>query len=231
MRESASRGTILIVEHESDSGASLLAERACQLGFALEVVTPEGGIPTSAAGFVGVMPMGSAWSVNDEGAQSWFRNEVALLQDADARGLPIFGVCFGAQAMAVALGGSVARSSAPEIGWYTVDSSDESIIPRGPWFEWHVDCITPPADAYVLARTEIAVQAYTVRNHIAVQFHPEVTEVEIGQWSASEPVALTDMGHTRESILSETAALKDEARARAFTLFDQFAVRIAEAGA
>ncbi len=227
MPESAPRGTILIIEHESDSGASLLQQRAIQVGFGIEIATPEGGIPTSADGFVGVMPMGSYWSVNDEGAQSWFRNEVALLQDADARGIPVFGVCFGAQALAVALGGSVSRSSAPEIGWYTVDSVDEALIPQGPWFEWHVDCITPPADAEILAKSDIAVQAYTVRNHIAVQFHPEVTDVEIGQWSASEPAALAEMGHTRESILAQTISLKDESRSRAFALFDHFAARIA----
>ena len=213
---------ILVVEHESDSGAAMLGERAVQRGFVLDLATPGRGIPRSAAGYEMVLPMGAAPSVNDDHIQPWFQDEVALLQDADWRGIPVFGVCFGAQALAVALGGSVARASQPDIGWYEVQSTKPHLISSGPWFEWHVDAITPPFEAEILATTETCVQAYVVGKHLAVQFHPEVTDNEIGQWVAAEQGTLSRLGIDGAVMLSETLDRLCNARERAYKLFDDF---------
>ncbi len=218
---------ILVVEHESDSGAAMLAERAMQRGFHLNVVTPKTGIPRNAENHEMVLTMGSAASVNDADVQHWFQDEIALLCDADQRKIPILGVCFGAQALAVALGGSVTRSSKPEIGWFEVQTNEPDLIARGPWFEWHVDAITPPVNAQVLATTEVCVQAYTVRNHLAVQFHPEVTDREIGSWAAAESETLRGLGIDSLAMLHQTRTALPEARKRAYDLFDRFLDRVA----
>lgn len=215
---------VLVVEHESDSGAAMLGQRAEQLGFTVDVVTPNTGIPRSAAGYVMVMPMGAAPSVNDDHIQPWLVDETALLKDADERGVPIFGVCFGAQALAVALGGSVTRASKPEIGWFTVDTDDPTFIPPGPWFEWHVDAITPPPGATVLASTDVCIQAYTIGRHLAVQFHPEVTDNEISQWSEGGGQTLHELGIDASAMLQQTRELLPAARGRANELFDAFLV-------
>ena len=213
---------ILVIEHESDSGAAMLGERAVQRGFVLDLATPGRGIPRSAAGYEMVLSRGAAPSVNDYHIQPWFHDEVALLQDFDRRGIPVFGVCFGAQALAVALGGSVARAPQPEIGWYDVQSTRPLLISCGPWFQWHVDAITPPAGAEILATTETCVQAYVIGTHLAVQFHPEVTENEIGQRAAAEPGTLSRLGIDVAAMLSETRDRLCGARERAYKLFDDF---------
>ena len=213
---------ILVIEHESDSGAAMLGERAVQRGFVLDLATPGRGIPRSAAGYEMVLSLGAAPSVTDYHIQPWFHDEVALLQDFDRRGIPVFGVCFGAQALAVALGGSVARAPQPEIGWYDVQSTRPHLISCGPWFQWHVDAITPPAGAEILATTETCVQAYVIGKHLAVQFHPEVTENEIGQWAAAEPGTLSRLGIDVAAMLSETRDRLCGARERAYKLFDDF---------
>ena len=213
---------ILVIEHESDSGAAMLGDRAIEQGFALDVVTPETGIPRSSAGYAAVVTMGASPSVNDGDIRWWFEDELALLRDADENHVPILGVCFGAQALAVALGGSVERASEPEIGWYTVETSDDSLIEPGPWFEWHVDAIAPPPEATVLAATRVCVQAFVIGPHLAVQFHPEVTEVEVGAWSADDRATLAGLGLQGDDLVDETRARSTEACRRAGQLFDRF---------
>lgn len=215
---------ILVIEHESDSGAAMLGERALAQGFELDVVTPETGIPRSSARYAAVVAMGASPSVNDGDIRWWFEAELALLRHADENRVPILGVCFGAQALAVALGGSVNRASEPEIGWFTVDTSDESLIEAGPWFEWHVDAIVPPPEATVLATTRVCVQAFMIGPHLAVQFHPEVTEVEVGAWSADDGATLAGLGLRGDDLVAETRARSTEARRRAEQLFDRFLV-------
>ena len=70
---------LLVIEHESDSGPALLAERATGLGFALDIVTPESAIPVSSAGYAAVISMGSAWGVHDDHLpDGWFADEQSL---------------------------------------------------------------------------------------------------------------------------------------------------------
>ena len=220
-------GRLLVIEHEEDSGGELLGEAAVAKGFRLHVVTPNSGIPTSCAGYDAVIMLGSADSVYDPAIADWFVPEIELLREADAIGVPVFGVCFGAQALAVALGGSVARAACPEIGWVEVDSTDIHVIPAGPWFEWHVDTITPPDGAEVLATTKLAngelcVQAYRVGPHLAVQFHPEAQLRQATDWPAADPVNLAATGQTPEWILQRTIEELPAARVRAADLLDRF---------
>lgn len=213
---------MLIVEHEADSGASLLGVAARRAGFTIDVATPTTGVPRSSAGYDIVMSLGSSASVNDGHIQHWFRDEVALLQDAHAREVPILGVCFGAQALAVALGGSVARAAKPEIGWFRVDTDRADLVENGPWFEWHVDAITPPPDATVVATTDAGVQAYVIGPHLGVQFHPEVTTTEVSAWAGAEGASLQQLGLRADKLVHETTTRADEAAARSNALFERF---------
>jgi hypothetical protein len=94
----------------------------------------------------------------------------------------VFGICFGAQALARALGGSVVRAAHPEIGWTSIDSDVPELIEAGPWFQWHSDRFTLPPGAVELARNAVAVQAYRVGRSLGVQFHPEVARAGIARW-------------------------------------------------
>ena len=60
--------SILVVEHEADAGIGLIGERILAAGVALEVVGPEVGraIPTSAAGFDGVVVLGGTPGPTDD---------------------------------------------------------------------------------------------------------------------------------------------------------------------
>ncbi len=130
------------------------------------------------AGYDVVVPMGSVRSLTatDE-IDSWIFEEIDMVRAAHERGTPILGICFGAQLLATALGGSVERAPVTEIGWYEIFEHEESVNPvgPGPWFQWHHDRCKVPADAQVLAVNDNAVQLFRCERSVGTQFHPEVT--------------------------------------------------------
>jgi GMP synthase-like glutamine amidotransferase len=134
--------------------------------------------------------------------------------------VPVLGVCFGAQSLAVALGGSVVRAARWERGWMAVATDDPDLVPSGPWFQWHEDAILPPPGATVVARTDLCVQAFTIGPHLAVQFHPEVTDIQVASWAtdAEDP--------QRDELVARTRAELPAARARAAALLDRFLARV-----
>ena len=70
--------------------------------------------------------------------------------------LPVLGICFGAQALASALGGCVHKLPTPEVGWVTVDQQRRRpASPTGPWMAWHEDGFTLPPLAYELASQRV----------------------------------------------------------------------------
>jgi GMP synthase-like glutamine amidotransferase len=170
-----------------------------------------------------IVPMGAPWSVYDHGAiGSWVRNELDFLRAAHDAGVPVLGICFGGQALAAALGGSVELSPAPEIGWVSVDAADGLIEP-GPWFQFHYDRWTLPPGARELARTANASQAFVLGRSLGVQFHPELTADALRGWIENGAAAvLRNHGIDPDGLLARTTAEEGAAAERAMRLVDRF---------
>jgi GMP synthase-like glutamine amidotransferase len=128
-----------------------------------------------------VVLMGSPWSVYEERVQGWVGPELDFVRRRLAAGVPMLGICFGAQAMSAALGGKVWHAARPEYGWTEVGSATEHIA-EGPWFQFHHDEFTVPPGAVELARNESGVQSFRVGRGLAVQFHPEMTGDLLDSW-------------------------------------------------
>lgn len=146
---------------------------------------------------------------------AWVQAHIELLRQA-AADTPVLGLCFGAQALSIALGGDAHRAAEPEIGWVKPEGSVDAL--DGPWFSWHFDTLTPPAGAAVLATTERAVQAYTDRHHVGLQFHPEVTAAIARGWIDNDPE--TAGRHGGPGLRQSLPAAEPALRMRAFGLFD-----------
>jgi GMP synthase-like glutamine amidotransferase len=176
-----------------------------------------------------VVVMGSPWSVYDQDLiGSWVRPEEELLRTADRVGVPVLGLCFGGQLLAAAHGGSVAASPTPEIGWVTVETDDETLVPHGPWFAWHYDRWRLPPGAREIARNATGSQAFVLRRNLAVQFHPELTAAMLHGWldNGGEPAA-REQGLDPAELRAATLAEEPAARARAQALVDAFLDRFA----
>jgi GMP synthase (glutamine-hydrolysing) len=144
----------------------------------LDVALPE---PSDAAGFV---VTGSSASVTER-ALWMLRTEDLLRRIVDAR-TPLFGICFGHQMIAEALGGKVAKNPrGREIGTVEVRVKEGAL--QDPLFDGlgqrfaanatHVDTVIAlPPGAHVLAETDLEPHAvYTLGETTkCVQFHPEI---------------------------------------------------------
>jgi GMP synthase-like glutamine amidotransferase len=180
----------LVICHSAHEGAGRVGNRLRERDYEVDpfIVVADPATPISHEPFPDIEPydlvatMGAPWSVYDTTTiGSWISRELQLLRDAHDRSVPVLGVCFGAQALAAALGGTVARAAHPEIGWHYVDS-DASWISAGPWFQWHGDQFTLPDGSVELARSSIAPQAFRHRRSLGVQFHPEVDRDIVRDW-------------------------------------------------
>jgi GMP synthase-like glutamine amidotransferase len=147
---------------------------------------PRDGRLPDLAGIDHLVLLGAVWSVYDnEAVGDWIDDYLGWLRQADAAGVPVLGICFGAQALATALGGGAEAAPRSEIGWTKIETFDPEVIEEGPWLEFHSDRCLPPAGARILARTEVCVQAFSLARHLAVQFHPEVDAAQLSGWLAN----------------------------------------------
>lgn len=177
-----------------------------------------------------IVPMGSPWGVwEDERIGNWLLPELELVKKAHNDGIPIFGICFGGQLMARALGGSVARAPRSEIGWHYILSDTPSLIPAGPWFQYHWDRWTLPRGATEIARTPIASQAFTFGRTFGMQFHPEIDSEVLEAWLSMEGgcAEVEGEGLNVEVLRAQTKSESPAAIARAKKLVEVFLHQIA----
>lgn len=189
-------------------------------------VTVQLPVPTD---FDVIVPMGAPWSIYDHDTiGTWVHDEIDFLGEAHRSGVPVLGICFGAQALAAALGGAVIPATEPEIGWTLVDSDHPDLVPSGPWFQWHGDRWVLPDGTRAFARTEVADQAFTVGRSLGVQFHPELTPTMLEGWLANGGAAHAEaLGIDPDALRRATAGEAEAAEARARGLVNAFLDRVA----
>jgi GMP synthase-like glutamine amidotransferase len=230
---------VLFVHNEPLATEALLGEAFTECGYDVATFTvvpaerindPVGDVtfPDPTAYDV-IVPLGARWPVYDEALrQTWVGTEMQMLRDAADAGVPTLGICFGGQLLAQAFGGSVARSTRPEIGWYDVDSDDEDLIPGGKWFEWHFDTWTTPPGATELARTANASQAFVLGRSLGLQFHPEVDHDLLDGWLSDDPNGeVASVGLTHDELRLATQQFEEDAARRIRRLVRGFLSRVA----
>jgi GMP synthase-like glutamine amidotransferase len=215
---------VLVLRHHEEDHAGLIGEAFSERGFELETVMMNERTPEfSSNGYDALLILGSSNAVYDrEVEESWFGRELGVIAEAGELGVPVLGICFGAQALCLFHGGSVAPSQEPEIGWYKVDPAAGVDFVPGPWFEFHFDHCTLPETAQLWATTPRAVQAFSVGRNVGVQFHPEIDEAQLRGWLESAAQSARDFGHDIDELLAETARRVPEARPRVVALVDLF---------
>ena len=214
----------LFLRHHLEDSPGLVGEAFAQRDFDVDVAMMDSQSPTpDLAGYDVLVILGSKSAVYDQAEEAaWFGRELGLIGEAERRALPIFGICFGAQALCHYYGGVVEPSDEPELGWYEVDARNDSGIARGPWFEYHFDRCQLPDQAQVWASSPRAVQAFAIGSNVGVQFHPEIDDVQLTQWLAAGDGEVRSFGVDPEQLLLQTSRETPAARLRALELVELF---------
>ena len=213
--ETAQRG--LILSHNDEAPAGLLGEWLTEHSCRYEVHDLARAPVPAVAEFAFVASLGSERSATDTDPP-WVAAEIGLLRAAIAAEVPVLGLCFGGQALSIALGGEVVRATKPQVGWFELSERADG-IPSGPWFHWHYEQLSVPPGGTALAHSEAGPAAFRHGRHLGLQFHPEATVEVIATWSRSEE-QLAKLGVIPAALRAESELRAPLARRHAWELFE-----------
>tara|TARA_B100000745_G_C20057557_1_gene360751 strand:+ start:25 stop:840 length:816 start_codon:yes stop_codon:yes gene_type:complete len=211
------RNSVLVMQYSDVAPLGNLGEWLEINGFDfVEESKGELGAALDGGSFDAVVILGSEASVHDD--HNWVSKDLSALQKCIAEQLPVFGICFGAQMIAVALGETVSRGPGSEFGWHDISSRCGDSW-KGPWFEWHRDWISLKDESWIIAGTLNQVQAFKKDNTIGVQFHPEATSEIVEMWMENDDEGARRLGNFKEKLSIDNQKLMGGYKERSFGLY------------
>jgi len=156
----------------------------------VHTVKPFAGQPLPDHGEVaGAVVMGGPMNVDEVERFPALAAEREWLAAAVGRGMPVLGICLGAQLLARALGAEVRPGEGQEIGFAPVEVSDPTdpvlgaLAPSTEVLHWHGDVFDLPDGARSLASSaQTEHQAFRAGNAWGVLFHPEADFALVEAW-------------------------------------------------
>lgn len=209
------RPTLLAIQHVPWEGPHRILDACGDLH--VQTVKPLAGHALPAHEEVaGAVVMGGPMNVDEVERFPALVAEREWLAGAVERGVPVLGICLGAQLLARALGAEVRAGEGPEIGFAPVEVSDPDdpllggLAPSSEVLHWHGDVFDLPPGAEHLASSErTACQAFRAGSAWGVLFHPEADFALVEAWLAVPEMideAVAALGDEGEHELPERAA-------------------------
>ena len=198
-------------------------------GYHIEKVNMQNDpVPTSPLGYDAIVILGGPMAVYDN--LPYLQKEQELIRNAMRNDTPVLGICLGSQLIAQAAGGRVYKGRKKEIGWHNVylTPASSNDIFRGftdkmiRIFQWHGDTYDLPANAKILAYSDLYPQAFRIGSAVGIQFHFEVDEPLIQTWMMEYSADLIAEKIKPESILPAPCEL-EELAARCRHIYNNFA--------
>jgi GMP synthase (glutamine-hydrolysing) len=182
------RRVVRVLQHVAPEGPGRIAAALERNGLAVARTRIDLGEPVlpELAGALGLVVMGGPMGVYETERYAHLADEQRLIQRALDAGVPVLGVCLGAQLLASTLGARVYPGPTKEIGWLPVTRTEASAT--DPLFtdlpasfialHWHGDIFDLPQAAVSLARSALTDhQAFRWGEHAyGLLFHLEATE-------------------------------------------------------
>jgi GMP synthase (glutamine-hydrolysing) len=180
--------------------------------------------------FTHLVLMGGPMAVYESEGLPFLHYEVTMIRAFAKSGRAVLGICLGAQMIAYALGADVYKGEKQELGWDTVEITEEGMkddafstlavdnASLAQVFQWHGDTFDLPKNAVRIASSGFYDnQAFRYTENVyALQFHIEVTPEIIREWfEHEENIDLNKM-------LDRTRTIYPEYRKRAERFYEKF---------
>ena len=180
----------------------------------------------------GLISFGGAQSAVDLFAEPALQAEADLLARAVASGVPVLGLCLGAQLLARALGAPVRRSGRT-VAWLRLErlpgaSSDpliSALPPVVPALHWNEDVFDlPPGAVELLGPRVEGIEAFRAgTSAYGLQFHPEVDSTVLERWYVDYASWLAEAGVAERDARAADAVHQRAQADIAHRLFTAFA--------
>ena len=148
----------------------------------------------------------------DDQKFTYLQEEKEWIKYAINSNAKILGICLGSQLIADAMGGAAFLSKNIEFGFknleFLVDDSLFDDFKNTKVFSWHRDTFNIPPEATLIAKTEYP-QIYSIKNSLALQFHPEIKLDLFENWYDSD---LSKKELANYDVYSELNYLKDNSQ-------------------
>lgn len=182
----------------------------------------------------GLVVFGGEMNVDEIERYPYLLSQRQLMRGAVDAGLPVLGICLGAQMLARALDARVYRAPVRELGFKPLRMTEAGLADPllaafhtgDRVFQWHEDTFDLPDGAELLAAgDDVQVQAFRMgRNAWGVQFHFEVDAEGVDAWlRAAEPTLERVWKRTAEEVREELRINLDAQQQRSRQLFGAFA--------
>jgi len=218
---------LLVVQHEASTGPGWFGRWLADAGLELDVRHPYAGdeLPAlDALDASGLLVLGGAMAPADDADCPWLPATRALMSAAVDTRLPTFGICLGAELLALGRGGDVRRGAAgPELGVLDVEVDSSGAAGADPVFgalparvrvvQWHWEEIAELPDGAVVLASSPAYRHQAFRLGDAawgVQGHPEVTGDIAASWAREDSPLLVAAGRSPDDLVAEVRGAEDE---------------------
>jgi GMP synthase (glutamine-hydrolysing) len=238
----------LAIMHDDMSPAGVVEERIRARGGEVSSIRAHRGdaIPDGIDGYDGIIVLGGTQHANDDHKHPYFPAVLRLMREFHAADRPVLGSCLGAQLLARAFGGRVARHSHLEFGFLELSITPEGerdallkgLAPKHRLMEWHEDTFDLPQGAtHLLAGAGCRNQGFRIgKRSYGFQCHFEATRELVESWIGIGRQGLAKhlgeaTGPAIDRLRTEMAAHGDAQRRFADTVSDRWIDLAGKAGA
>ncbi|MGH9477435.1 MAG: type 1 glutamine amidotransferase [Terriglobales bacterium] len=181
-----------VLQHAAWEDPGLIADALDAHAHEFRIIRLDRGEPVPRAVPQGLVVMGGPMGVYEAERYAFITAELQLLAECAAAGIPVMGVCLGAQLLAAALGATVTKGPGMEEGggWVRLTEAGQKdpVLgadgPELPVVHWHQDTYALPDGAVLLASSDrYEQQGFRLGERVyGLQFHIEVDESLAQQW-------------------------------------------------
>ncbi|MCH9718638.1 MAG: type 1 glutamine amidotransferase [Actinomycetia bacterium] len=204
--------TVLVLQHVDQEGPGRIATALAAAGHQIVVLRPDAGdsVPPVPGDYSGVVVLGGPMGLADADDLPFLRAEQLLVAECVLAGVPVLGVCLGAQLLAAALGSAIRTGGEWELGWHPVhlaaaaeqDQLFADLPAAIPALHWHRDRFDLPPGAVGLASSATTgVQAFRFgKSAYGLLFHLEADDGQVSAMAAAFPGDVIAAGKSPEQL-------------------------------